>query len=82
MQKIMYRGVFKGSGWIFVVWGVIVALKGFYDAFLGLPESEFVTLAKWTKYAGFEIVYGLACIVVGLVVFEFSKRIPEVIERE
>ncbi|OGS44764.1 MAG: hypothetical protein A2539_04030 [Elusimicrobia bacterium RIFOXYD2_FULL_34_15] len=81
MQKIKYRAVFKSSGWIFVVWGGIVALKGLYDALIGFPESEFVPLAKWSKYSGFEVVYGLACIVIGLAIFELSKRIPEYIER-
>ncbi|OGS33510.1 MAG: hypothetical protein A2474_08750 [Elusimicrobia bacterium RIFOXYC2_FULL_34_12] len=81
MQKIKYRTVFKSSGWIFAVWGVIVTLKGLYDAFLGLPESEFVPIAKWSKYSGFEVVFGLACVFVGLLIFEISKRIPEIIER-
>ena len=82
MQKIKYRAVFKSSGWIFTVWGMIVVMKGLYDVFVGLPESEFVPLANWSKYAGFEVVYGLACIMMGLVIFEFSKKVPEIIERE
>ncbi|HAX61734.1 MAG TPA: hypothetical protein DCX95_04125 [Elusimicrobia bacterium] len=81
MQKIRYRAVFKGSGWIFTVWGIIVVLKGLYDVFVGLPESEFVPLANFSKYAGFEVVYGLACILMGLVIFEFAKKVPEFIEK-
>lgn len=82
MQKIRYRAVFKSSGWIFVVWGIIAALKGLYDAFISLPESEFVPLANWSKYAGFEVVYGLACVITGLVIFEFAKKVPEIIEKD
>ena len=81
MQKIKYRAVFKSSGWIFAVWGTIVVLKGLYDVVVGLPESEFVPLVKWSKYAGFEVVYGIACILIGLVIFEFAKRIPEFTEQ-
>lgn len=82
MQKIRYRAVFKSSGWIFLIWGGIVTLTGLYDAFFGLPESEFVPLANWSKYAGFEVVYGIACVLVGLLIFEFAKRVPEILERE
>ena len=81
MQKIKYRAVFKSSGWIFTVWGMIVVMKGLYDVFVGLPESEFVPLTNFSKYAGFEVVYGLACILAGLVIFEFSKKVPEILER-
>jgi len=81
MQKIKYRAVFKSSGWIFTVWGIIVVIKGLYDVFVGLPESEFVPLENFAKYSGFEIVYGLACVLVGLIIFEFAKKLPEIIER-
>ncbi|MFH1540796.1 MAG: hypothetical protein ABID79_02955 [Elusimicrobiota bacterium] len=82
MQKIKYRAVFKSSGWIFAIWGAIVVLKGLYDVFIGLPESEFVPLANWSKYIGFEIVYGFACILTALVIFEFSKSVPEIRETD
>lgn len=82
MQKIKYRAVFKSSGWIFLIWGGIVVLKGLYDAFWGFPESEFVPLVSWARYSGFEVVYGIACILAGLLIFEFAKRVPEILERE
>ena len=68
------RGLIKIAGWIFFGWGILVSIKGFLDAFWFSPESEFVPLAKWVKYAGFEIVYGLACCVVGILLFEYIKR--------
>lgn len=82
MQKIKYRAVFKSSGWIFIIWGIIVVTKGLYDVFIGLPESEFVPLEKFAKYSGFEVVYGLACVIVGLAIFEFAKKLPEIIEKQ
>ena len=80
MQKVRYRAIFRSSGWIFSIWGSIVIIKGLYDAFVGVPESEFITSDKWLKYSGFEVVYGLACLTVGYLIFEFAKRIPEFIE--
>lgn len=77
MRRLKYRAVYKTSGWIFCTWGVIVVLKGIYDVFIGLPESEFVPLEKFAKYSGFEVVYGIACVLVGLAIFEFAKHLPE-----
>lgn len=68
------RGLVKIAGWIFLGWGSVVTTKGFLDAFWLSPESEFVPLGKWVKYAGFEIVYGLACCIVGILLFEYIKR--------
>jgi len=69
------KGLTGIAGWIFLVWGVIVAGKGVLDAFVLKPDSEFVTLRQWVfRWAPFEIVYGLACVLAGIACFEYSKR--------
>jgi len=90
MKKIKIRGLFRFSGWIFVAWGAITLSKGLLDAFALEPEVNFyaphkwgfVSLGEWLRWAGFEIAYGCACITVGGLLFEFSKRVKEFITRE
>jgi len=67
--------MFKLAGSIFVVWGLVVMAKGACDIFLLSPESHFVSLAAWVgRWAPFEIVYGTACVIAGLLCFERSRR--------
>ncbi len=82
IEKIKIRGLVCQSGWIFFIWGIIVAIKGLLDAFILNPESEFVSLDEWLKYAGFELTYGLACLGVGILLFKFSPRVKEYIVRD
>lgn len=88
-EKVKIRGLVRAGGWIFCIWGGIVAAKGLLDSLFLEPESnyyslkpwEFVTYEQWQKWASFEMVYGTACLVVGFLLFEFSKRVKEFILR-
>ena len=80
-EKIKIRGLVRQAGWIFLIWGIVVGIKGLLDAFVLNPESEFIPLDKWLKYAGFELTYGIACVAVGIVLFKFSERVKEYIIR-
>ncbi|HBU70296.1 MAG TPA: hypothetical protein DEE98_07955 [Elusimicrobia bacterium] len=90
MENIKVRGLPVISGWIFIFWGIVVSLKGFYDAFWGEPEAniyspkkwEFISQQQWLTWSGFEITFGLACVGVAFLLFAYSKRLPEYIERE
>jgi len=69
------KGLVRTAGWIFIVWGAVVAAKGFLDAFFLTPESEFVPMTQWIqKWAPFEVVYGCVCIVVGFLCFKYAER--------
>jgi len=89
-RKIAVRGLARLAGWIFLVWGGLVFLRGIWDCFLGQPEAnfyspikwQFVTRDQWLRYAGFEIFYGFVCAGLGWLAWEFSKRLPSWIERQ
>lgn len=81
MEKVKKRGLYIGSGVAAVAWGAIVAVKGFLDSFWLNPESEFITQHQWLKHAGFEILYGTACVVAGFLLFAYSRRVPEFVVR-
>jgi len=89
MEKIKVRGLVYSAGWIFLSWGVIVIAKGLWDSFLGEPEAnlfsphkwEFITKSQWLNWAGFEIAYGAACLLLAYALLEYSKKLPEYIER-
>jgi hypothetical protein len=89
MEKIKIRGLFQSAGWIFFIWGSIVAVKGAYDVFWGEPEAnyfsaakwEFVSRQQWYTWSGFEISYGLACIGVAYLLRTVARRVPVVIAR-
>jgi hypothetical protein len=90
MEKIKIRGLVRLSGWMFAVWGVVAGAKGFFDRFLGgEPEANryapapwaFVTRAQWSRYASFELVYGLACLALALLLFRFAGLLPQTTER-
>jgi hypothetical protein len=90
MEKIKIRGLLHAAGWIFLVWGLTAALKGLWDFRFGEPEAnlysahkwEFVTKAQWLKWAVFEMIYGVSCALIALALKEYSKRVPEYIERK
>ena len=79
----------RAAGWIFLIWGTVVALKGLLDAFWLEPEAnyyslkkwEFITIDKWIRYATFEVVYGIVCVILSGLLFEYSKRVVEYIPR-
>ncbi len=88
-EKIKIRGLARIPGWIFILWGSLIALTGLYHAFFGEPEAnyyspekwDFVTQEQWLRWSGFEFTYGLACIGIGLLCWEYAKRLPEWISR-
>lgn len=90
MQKVKIKGLAVSAGWIFVVWGTLVLIKGFYDLFWGEPEAnyfspqkwDFISQRQWLTWSGFEVTYGLACIGIAYLVREYAKRLPEYIERQ
>ncbi len=71
MNKEEIKGLSRIAGWIFVILGVLVIIKGFLDIFILSPSSEFVSIGNWMRYALFEVIYGIACVSVGLVIFKF-----------
>ena len=89
MEKIKIRGLVFSAGWIFLTWGLIVTAKGFWDSFLGEPEAnlysqhkwEFITKSQWLNWAGFEITYGIACVLIAVVLRKYADRVPEYILR-
>lgn len=89
LEKIKIRGLVRTSGWIFLLWGTVIAVKGLLDAFWLEPEAnyyslkkwEFISIDQWIRYATFEVVYGFACIVISGLIFEYSKRVKEYILR-
>ncbi len=89
MEKIKIRGLIRIAGWIFNVWGGLVAFKGLYDSFFGEPEAnfyspekwQFVTQDQWMRWSGFELAYGLACVGLGWACWEMAKKLPDWTER-
>jgi hypothetical protein len=89
MKKIKIRGLALSAGWIFLIWGALVALKGFWDVFWGEPEANFYSSAKWEfiskhqwlTWSGFEITYGVACIGVAYLLRKYAQYLPDYIEK-
>ncbi len=74
-KKKESKGLLKAAGWIFVSWGAVVTIKGVLDVFMVTPESQFVPVAEWSgKWSPFEIVYGVSCVIAGIICFELVKR--------
>jgi hypothetical protein len=77
------------AGLLFFSWGLVTALKGLYDLFVGEPEAnlysaqkwQFVTQEQWLRYGGFELCYGLACLGLAWALWKYSRFLPEIIER-
>ena len=88
-ETIKVRGLARLSGWIFAVWGAVVAAKGLYDLRWGEPEANlysltpwtFVTREQWRRYAAFEAVYGAACITLAVYLVRFARLLPETVTR-
>ena len=88
-ERIKIRGLVRGPGWAFIVWGCVVLLKGLYDLGWGEPEANlysqkpwaFISREAWRRYAGFEAVYGLACLGLAWLLFSYARRLPETIQR-
>jgi hypothetical protein len=89
MKKVKIRGLVQISGWLFILWGVAVALKGVSDAFWGEPEAnlysvskwQFISQKQWLNWSGFEVMYGLCCIGISVLLFKYAKRLPKFVER-
>lgn len=89
MERIKIRGLVRCSGWVFLVWGAVVTVKGLWDVFAGEPEAnlyslnrwEFISRSQWITWSGFEITYGLACAGLALVLWKYARHLPEYIER-
>jgi hypothetical protein len=88
-ETIKIRGLARLTAAIFAGWGGLAALKGAYDLLGGEPEANkyapaawsFVTRAEWSRFARFELVYGLACLTLACYCLRWSRRLPETISR-
>lgn len=88
-ETIKIRGLARLAAAMFAGWGGLAAFKGVYDLLGGEPEANlyaprawaFVSRAQWTRYALFELVYGLACLALAWYCLRWSRRLPETISR-
>jgi hypothetical protein len=88
-ETIKVRGLARLAAAIFAGWGGLAAFKGAYDLLGGEPEANlyapapwaFVTKAQWTRYAAFELVFGLACLGLAWYCLRWGKRLPETVKR-
>lgn len=88
-EKIKIRGLARIAGWIALVWGTGFGILGLFHAFIGEPEAnaysldkwQFVSQEQWLRWSGFEITYGLACMGLGLLCWEYAKRLPDWVSR-
>lgn len=88
-EKVAVAGLGRLAGWIFFLAGGIAGSKGLWDCFRGQPEANFfsphpwmfVTHVQWTRYAGFELTFALACLGLSLAARIYSRRLPDWIER-
>ena len=89
-SKVKIRGLARLMAGLFAVWGACVAPKGLYDLFLGEPEAnlyspapwQFVTREQWQRYAGFELLYGAACLALAVALLRYSRFLPEWVARK
>ncbi len=88
-ERVKVRGLARLAACLMGGWGVLVAPKGLYDLFWGQPEAnlyspapwQFVTLEQWRRYAGFELLYGLACLGLAWYLVRYARFLPEWVER-
>jgi hypothetical protein len=88
-EKVKIRGLVRLSSVLFGLWGAPVALKGLYDLVAGEPEANlyapkpwaFVTRPEWLRYAAFESAYGLACLALAFLLWQYASKLPVFIER-
>ncbi len=89
-QSIYIRPLAHLARNIFGAWGFIVVIKALYDLFWGTPEAnlysakpwQFVTLEQWTRYAGFELSYGLSCLALAWIISRYARFLPETFRRQ
>jgi hypothetical protein len=89
-KVIKVRGLVRTAGWLFCVWGAVIASKGFFDLLWGEPEAnfysprpwEFVSRAQWLNWSGFEVIYGMACVGIAWLLWKYAAYVPEQIVRE
>lgn len=88
-EKVAVAGLARLAARLFWAVGVFVGGKGVWDCFRGQPEANFfsprpwsfVTQAQWARFAGFELMFGLACAGLGWAAWVYSRRLPVWIER-
>jgi hypothetical protein len=88
-ETLKIRGLARLAAAIFAGWGGLVALKGLWDLFVGEPEANiyapakwaFVSQTQWLRWAGFELVYGLACGGLAWCCLRYARRLPETATR-
>ncbi len=89
-ETIKVRGLGRLAAALFALWGGLCAVKGLYDLAFGEPEANryspvkwaFVTEAQWLRWAGFEFLYGAACLGLAWYCLRWSRRLPETVVRE
>lgn len=89
IEKIKLRGLPRIAGAILGGFGALVSCKALYDLFAGEPEAnlyspqkwQFVTQEQWLRYGGFELAYGLACVGLAVLLWRYSRFLPEFVER-
>lgn len=89
LQRTKIRGLATLAARIFFFWGGVVLLKGLYDLVWGVPEANlyapaawaFVTREEWSRYGGFEVAYGAACLGLAETVRRYAQFLPETLER-
>ena len=88
-EKVAVAGLARFAGAFFFSCGAIAATKGVWDFAWGRPEARFfsvrpwsiVTQPQWTRFAGFELAFGLVCLGLGWVAWRLSRRLPPWTER-
>jgi MFS superfamily sulfate permease-like transporter len=88
-ETIKIKGLARLAAAMFAGWGGLAAFKGVYDLLGGEPEANlyapkawaFITKEQWTRYARFELVFGLSCLALAWYCLRWSRRLPETIER-
>ena len=89
METIKIRGLARLTAAIFAGWGGLAAFKGVYDLLGGEPEANlyapqawaFITRAQWSRFALFELVYGLSCVALAWYCVRWSRGLPETVLR-
>ena len=88
-ETIKIRGLARLAAAIFAGWGGLISFKGLWDLFAGEPEANlysaqkwgFVSEVQWMRWAGFELVYGAACLGLAWYCARWARRLPETVSR-
>ncbi|MEK7233663.1 MAG: hypothetical protein AAB268_07600 [Elusimicrobiota bacterium] len=88
-ETIKIKGLARLTAAFFAGWGGLAAVKGVYDLLGGEPEANiyapkawaFVSRAQWSRFALFELVYGLSCVALAWYCLRWSRRLPTTIQR-